>query len=354
MYEDICSQIQARMEDASFFKRKIYDFSLGLGIERAELLLEGKKELGFVKTFLYALCMFTTLRGLRQRVGLGRMRLAFTGGAAIGREVFSFYVALGINLMQLYGMTENCAVATVHREDDVRPETVGKPLPAVELRIGDDGIIYVKSPTNIKGYYKNPEATEETFRDGWVMTGDSGYFDEYGHLVVLDRHKDIMHLNDGTRFAPQELENRLKFSPYIREAVVFGNNRDMIATMISIDMNNVGNWANKQNIAYTTMMDLSLNDRVIDLIKREIRKTNDRLPEKRRIHRVVLLPKELHPDDDELTRTRKLKRNVIDERYHSVVEALYSGDSTHDLDVMIRYMDGGTSRLKSKLRLEEV
>ena len=163
-----------------------------------------------------------------------------------------------------------------------------------------------------------------------------------------------MFLSDGTRFAPQELENRLKFSPYIREAVVFGNKRDMITTMISIDMENVGNWSNKRNIAYTTMMDLSQNEKVIDLVREEIGKINDRLPEKMRLRRFCLLPKELHPDDEELTRTRKLKRNVINQRYGSVVESLYGGQDTHNLDVEIRYMDGKVSRLKSTVRLEDI
>jgi long-chain acyl-CoA synthetase len=354
MYEDICSDIRARMEDAPFFKKLIYSTSLGLGLERAEIALEGKGKFGLLKEWLYSFCMFTTLRGLRQRVGLGRVRLAFTGGAAIGREVFTFYLALGINLMQLYGMTENCAVATCHWPGDVRPETVGKSLPEVEIRIDDEGMIYVKSPTNIIGYYQNPQETEATFKDGWLKTGDSGYYDEYGHLVVLDRQKDLMFLDDGTRFAPQELENRLKFSPYIREAVVFGDKRDMITTMISIDMENVGNWANKRNIAYTTMMDLSQNEKVIELIREEIRKINDRLPEKMRLRRFVLLPKELHPDDEELTRTRKLKRNVINQRYGAVVESLYTSQQTHNLDVEIRYMDGKVSRLKSTVRLEDI
>jgi len=354
MYEDICSLIRARMEDASFFKRLMYTVSLNLGLELAESILEGKKGFGFPKSWLYKLCMFTTLRGLRQRVGLGRIRLAFTGGAAIGREVFTFYLALGMNLMQLYGMTENCGTATVHQPGDVRPETVGRVHPGIEVRIGDDGMIYVKSPANIQGYFNNPQETAETFKDGWVKTGDAGYFDEYGHLVVIDRQKDLMFLNDGTRFAPQELENRLKFSPYIREAVVFGDKRDIIATMISIDMENVGNWANKRNLAYTTFIDLSQNARVIDLIRDEIRKINARLPEKMRLHRFTLLPKELHPDDEELTRTRKIKRKVINQRYGTVIEAMYEGRRTHDLDIQITYMDGNVSRLKSTLQIEDV
>ena len=354
MYEDICSDIRARMEDAPFFKKWIYNYSLDLGLKQAELFLEGKNGLSGLKKWVYWLALFTTLRGIRQRVGLGRVRMAITGGAALGREVFTFYVALGIELMQLYGMTENCAVTACHRKGDVRAETTGPPLPGVDVRIGEDGMIYVKSPTNIKGYFNNPQETADAFQDGWLKTGDSGYFDEYDHLVVIDRQKDLMFLNDGTRFAPQELENRIKFSPYVREAVVFGDKREMITTMISIDMENVGNWANKRNITYTTFLDLSQNDRVINLIREEIRKINSRLPKTMRLHRMVLLPKELHPDDEELTRTRKVKRRVINERYKEVIEALYQGQSTHPLDIQITYMDGNMSRLKSTLRLEDI
>lgn len=353
MYEDICSDIRARMEDASFFKKIVYGYSLKVGLEHAERILEGRR-LGLIKRGLYFLATFTTLRGLRQRVGLGRVRLAFTGGAAIGREVFTFYMALGMNLMQLYGMTENCGTATVHKTGDIRPETVGTPHEGVDIRLGDDGMIFVRSPANIQGYYNNPEATAESFVDGWVQTGDSGYYDEYGHLVVLDRQKDLMFLNEGTRFAPQDLENRLKFSPYIREAVVFGDKRDFVTAMISIDMENVSNWANKRNIAYTTLLDLSQNDRVIAMIHNEINAINDRLPEKMRMARFVLLPKELHPDDEELTRTRKVKRNVINKRYKGVIDDLFEGKKTHDLDITITYMDGNTSRLKATLRLEDV
>ena len=353
MYEDICSDIRARMEDAPFLKKSIYNYALSLALEKAERTLEGKPQFGLIKKVLLSFLMFTTLRSLRQRVGLARIRLAFTGGAAIGREVFTFYLALGINLMQLYGMTENCASATCHYPNDIRPETVGKPLPGVKIRIAEDGLIYIKSPTNIKGYYNNQKATDQTFKDGWLETGDSGYYDQYNHLIVLDRQKDLMFLNDGTRFAPQELENRLKFSPYIREAVVYGDKQDTISAMISIDIENIGNWANKRNIAYTTFMDLSQNSKVIELIREQLKKINLRLPEKMRLVRFVLMPKELHPDDDELTRTRKVKRNVVAKRYKGLIKALYSSQKSYELDVTIRYMDGRKSQLKSTVKIEE-
>jgi long-chain acyl-CoA synthetase len=354
MWEDICSDIRARMEDASFIKKLFYTYSLKLGLDHAERLLDGKKGLTFPRKWLYHFLLTTTLRSLRQRVGLARIRLALTGGAAIARDVFTFYMALGINLMQLYGMTENCATVTCHYPGDVRPETVGKPLPKVQIKLDDDGMIYVKSPTNTNGYFKNPEETSASFKNGWFKTGDAGYYDKYQHLVVIDRQKDLMFLEDGTRFSPQELENRLKFSPYIRQAVIFGDKREMVSAIISIDMENVGNWANKRNVPYTTFTDLSQNGRVTELIREEIRKINQRLPEKMQIKRFVMLPKELHPDDEELTRTRKIKRNIINERYGDLIESLYNNDKSYNLDIEIRYMDGNVSRLKSLVRLEDV
>jgi len=353
MWEDICSDVRARMEDASFVKRFFYDHALQLGLEHAERLLDGKKGLDFPRNWLYRFSLATTLRSLRQRVGLARARLAFTGGAAIAREVFTFYMAMGINIMQLYGMTENCATVSCHYGGDVRPETVGKVFPGVEIKLDDDGMIYVKSPTNTPGYFNNPEETASVIKDGWFKTGDSGYYDQYGHLVVIDRFKDLMFLNNGTRFSPQELENRLKFSPYIKQAVVFGDKRDMVSAMISIDMEIVGNWANKRNIPYTTLTDLSQNDRVTNLIRDEIGKINERLPEEMRIVKFLLLPKELHPDDEELTRTRKVKRNVVSKRYGGMIEALYKGEKSYDLNIEITYMDGKAARLHFKVRLED-
>jgi len=355
MWEDICSTIMARMQDAPFLKRKTYELALGLGLEKAELMLEGKEnKLPFLKEFLYRVLFFTTLRGVRQRTGLARVRIAFTGGAAIGREVFTFFTALGINLIQGYGMTECTCFATIHRMDDIRPETSGRPLPGVEVRIDDDGMIWIRGEANFKSYYKNPEETADSVVDGWLKTGDAGYWDQAGHLVVLDRQKDLMFLNDGTRFAPQDLENRLKFSPFVKDAVVMGDKRDFIVALISIDMENVGNWARHRNVAYTTFTDLSQNPNVYGLIRSEVEKINKRLPEQMQIRHFVLLPKELHPDDDELTRTRKVKRRVINERYVDLIEALFTEAKTHDFKIEIRYMDGRISRLESVLRLEDM
>ncbi|MBU2549526.1 MAG: AMP-binding protein, partial [Proteobacteria bacterium] len=355
MWEDICSNIMARMEDAPPLKRKAYNLAMTLGLDKAERLLEGRPtRLSLFRELLYRLLFFTTIRGVRQRTGLARIRTAFTGGAAIGREVFTFFTALGINLIQGYGMTECCCFCTVHRGDDIRPETVGPPLPGIEVRIDEAGMIWTRGPGNMKGYFKNPEETADALVDGWLKTGDAGYWDEAGHLVVLDRQKDLMFLNDGTRFAPQDLENRLKFSPFVRDAVVMGDKRDFIVALISIDMENAGNWARNRNVAYTTFTDLAQNPRVYELVRSEVEKINQRLPETMRLIRFALLPKELHPDDEELTRTRKVKRRVINERYGSLIEALFTDERTHHLDIEIRYMDGRVSRLESDLHLEDM
>ena len=355
MWEDICSTIMARMEDASFLKKRIYQFALELGLQKAELLLEGKpNKLAFPKEILYRFLFLTTIRGIRQRMGLARVRFALTGGAAIGREVFTFFTALGINLNQAYGMTECSGFATIHSVGDIRPETAGKPLPGVEIRIDADGMIWIKGPGNFKGYFKNADETADTLIDGWLKTGDAGYWDEAGHLVVLDRQKDLMFLKDGSRFAPQDLENRLKFSPFIRDAVVIGDSRDFIVTLISIDMENVGNWARNRNIAYTTFTDLSQNSKIYRLVRHEVQKINERLPDRMRLARFALLPKELHPDDEELTRTRKVRRKVVNDRYGDLIEALFSESETHRLKIEIRYMDGRVSRLENDVHLEDL
>ena len=355
MWEDICSNIMARMEDAPFLKKRAYDKAISLGLEKSELMLEGKRDrLPFFKELLYRLLFFTTIRGLRQRMGLARVRIAFTGGAAMGREVFTFFTALGINLIQGFGMTECCCFCTVHRGNDIRPETVGPPLPGVDVRIDDDGMIWTRSKGNMKEYFKNPEGTADTLVDGWLKTGDAGYWDEAGHLVVLDRQKDLMFLNDGTRFAPQDLENRLKFSPFIRDAVIMGDKKDFIVTLISIDMENSGNWARNRNIAYTTFTDLAQNPKIYELIRAEVEKVNNRLPENMKLIRFALLPKELHPDDEELTRTRKVKRPVINRRYGKLIDALFTDAGDFDLKIEIRYNDGRVSKLESHVRLEDM
>ena len=355
MWEDICSSIMARMEDAPFFKKKAYDLALSLGLEKAELMLEGKPDkLPFLKELLYQALFITTIRGLRQRLGLARVRIGLSGGSAMGRELFTFFTALGVNIIQGFGNTECSCFCTMQRLDDIRPETVGPALPGVEVRVDESGMIWTKGKNNFAGFYKNEKETAETLVDGWLKTGDAGYWDEAGHLVVLDRQQDLMFLNRGDRFAPQDLENRLKFSPFIRDAVVIGDKRDFIGALISIDMENMGNWARNRNLAYTTFTDLAQNPKIYEQIRSETKKVNQRLPEHMRVLRFALLPKELHPDDEELTRTRKVKRKVINDRYSTLIEALFTDDERHHLKIEIRYMDGRISKLENEVRLEDM
>jgi long-chain acyl-CoA synthetase len=293
-------------------------------------------------------------RPLRDQRGVSRVRYAFTGGAPLGPEVFLFYRGLGVNLKQVYGQTENCAFCCVQPDDAVRLGTVGLPFPGLELRLTEEGEIVSRGPTIFAGYYKSPEATQAVVRDGWLYSGDAGFFDPGGQLVVVDRIKDVTRLTDGTTLAPQFLENKLKFSPYVKEAVVVGQDRPFVAAMINIDMENVGKWAERRQIAYTTHADLAGRPEVYALILREVERANRDLPPATRIHRYLLLPKELDPDDEEVTRTRKVRRRVIAQKYAAFIEAFYAGRSELEVSTTITYEDGRQAVLQSRVRIADV
>jgi len=298
---------------------------------------------------------FFVIRPLKNKVGLGRVRVAITGGGAISPEVFKYFKALGLDLRQVFGQSECSGIATTHRGNDVRPETVGVPIPSVEIKLSDDGEIMVRGKNTHLGYYKNEEATQECYADdGFLRTGDAGYFGEDGHLYVFDRAKDVMTIDDGTRFAPQDIETRLKFSAYINEAMVCGGNRPYVTAIVSIDLENVGNWAKKRGISYTTFQDLSQRGEVYQLVQEEIHQINERFPENIRIKRFAILLKQLHPDDGELTRTRKVRRKFVTERYQALIEDLYQSRKVHDLDLEIHYEDGRKSDLKGTIAIEEI
>ncbi len=354
VWEFIISIIQAAMDNADFFKRYFYNLGIRTAIKCTEADLAGQYP-GQWNRVLYGLLNFLVLRPLKNKVGLGRVRMAITGGGAISPEVFKYFKALGLDLRQVFGQSECAGIATTHREDDVRPETVGVAIPDVEVKLSEDGEILVRGKNIHLGYYKNEQATKEGFtEDGFLRTGDAGYFGEDGHLYVFDRAKDIMTLVDGTRFAPQDIETRLKFSPYIHEAMVCGGERQYVTAIVSIDLENVGNWAKKRGISYTTIQDLSQRREVYELVRNEIEKICERFPENIRIRRFAVLLKELHPDDGELTRTRKVRRAFVNERYNALIEDLYQAKSQHDLDIEIRYEDGRISTFKGKVAIEEV
>jgi long-chain acyl-CoA synthetase len=323
-------------------------------LKNTEEALAGRKP-GILTRIVVPLADFFVIRPLKNKVGLGRVKMAVTGGGAISPEVFKYFKALGIDLRQVFGQSECSGIATTHRGDDVRPETVGVPIPGVLVKISDEGEILVKGKNTHLGYYKNQKATSEGFTtDGFLKTGDTGYFGEDGHLYVFDRAKDVMTLTDGTRFAPQDLETRLKFSPYIHEALVCGAGMPFVVAVVSIDLENVGNWAKKRGMSFTTIQDLSQRSEVYALIRKEIETICRRFPANIRIRRFAILIKTLHPDDGELTRTKKVRRAFVNERYKALIKDLYSSENRHNLDIEIRYEDGRASAFKGLVAIEEV
>jgi long-chain acyl-CoA synthetase len=354
VWEFIMSTIQAAMDNADFIKRFFYNLAMRTALKCTEADLAGENS-GQWNRWIFRILTFLVLRPLKNKAGLGRVKVAVTGGGAISPEVFKYFKALGLDLRQVFGQSECSGIATTHRGDDVRPETVGVPIPDVEVRLTEEGEILVRGKNTHLGYFKNEKATREGFtEDGFLRTGDAGYFGEDGHLYVFDRAKDIMMLDDGTRFAPQDIETRLKFSAYIHEAMVCGAEKSYVTAIVSIDLENVGNWAKKRGISYTTFQDLSQRREVYELIQAEIGKINERFPENIRIRRFAILLKQLHPDDGELTRTRKVRRKFVNQRYQTLIEDLYHSKAKHDLDIEIRYEDGRVSTLQGTVAIREV
>jgi long-chain acyl-CoA synthetase len=303
--------------------------------------LRWKRRLAEILTFL----------PLKDQLGLRHVRRAYTGGAALGPDVFRFFHAMGVNLKQLYGQTEVSGISVVHRDGDIKFQTVGRPLPETEVRIGEGGEILTRSPAIFGGYWGDEAATAETLAGGWLHSGDAGYLDDDGHLVVIDRASDVMTLADGTTFSPQFIENRLKFSPYVREAVVFGGDWPFVTAIVAIDFANTGTWAERRQIAYTTFTDLAQKPDTYELISTHIGEVNEDLPAAARIRRFLLLHKELDADDAELTRTRKIRRGFIADRYADIVAALYGEDDAVTIESAINYQDGRTSTVRHELRI---
>ena len=286
---------------------------------------------------------------LKDHLGLSRVRNAYTGGAAMGPDHFRFFHALGVNLKQIYGQTEVAGISVVHRNGDIKFDTVGHPIPGTEIKITDDGEIITKSPSVFTGYYKNPEATQKALKDGWLYSDDKGFIDDDGHLVVFDRTKDVFTLRDGKPFSPQYLETRLKFSPYIRDSWVIGNKKDYITAVMCIDYSVVGKWADEMKINYTSYQELSQRPEIYKLVEQQIMQANKDLPEAAQIKKFTNLYKELDADDDELTRTRKLRRAFVAKRYQNIIDALYSDKNTVHIDTSIKYEDGRESHIKIDL-----
>jgi long-chain acyl-CoA synthetase len=352
IWESLVSTVQVRLEDADRLKRAIFRWGFNVGRRAAEARLGGERA-GARLRLAHRVAELVALRPVREQLGLTRLRRAYTGGAPLGPDVFAFFHAIGVNLKQIYGQTEICGIAVLHRDGEVRFNTVGVPLPGTELDIAADGEIRLRSPAVFAGYYLNESATAEALADGWLCTGDAGYLEDDGQLVVIDRAKDVMKAHDGTPFSPGFVENKLKFSPYVQEAVVFGGDRPYVTAMVSIDMDNVGTWAERSRISYTTYTDLAQKPPVYELIGEAIARANEDLPESVRVRRYLLLHKELDADDEELTRTRKVRRGTIGERYARIIEALYDeqADSV-TVTTTVTYQDGSRVERAIDLRIQ--
>jgi long-chain acyl-CoA synthetase len=358
IFENILTQVMIRMEDAGLLKRHMFGYFTRVARRCGVKMLEGSRQVSLADRTLYAVGSLLVYGPLRNALGLSRIRVAYTGGEAIGPDTFLFFRSVGINLKQLYGQTESSAYCCLQADGDVRPDTAGRPAPGVEMKIAADGEIMYRSPSVFVGYYKNPEATAATKTpDGWVHTGDAGVFTEAGHLRIVDRARDVGRLNDGTLFAPKYLENKLKFFPYIKDAVAFGDRRDFVACFINIDVDAVGNWAERRGIAFTSYTDLASRDEVYGLIAGNIASVNRDLAEDAalagsQIHRFLILHKELDADDGELTRTRKVRRGTIAERYGALIAALYSGRASVPVEATVAFEDGRTSVIRAELKIQ--
>jgi long-chain acyl-CoA synthetase len=356
--EALLTQVTIRMEDASRVKRFLFRYFMELARRVGGELLDGRP-VKAVDRALYALGNLVVYGPLRNALGMSRIRVAYTAGEAIGPDLFVFYRSLGINLKQLYGSTETSVMVCVQPNGTVKPDTVGPPMKGVEVKVLESGEIVLRCPGLFREYYKDEQATREAKdAEGWFHTGDAGYFDESGHLRIIDRAKDVGKLSDGTLFAPKYLENKLKFFPHIKEAVAFGDGRPHATAMINIDVQAVGDWAERRGIPYSGYTDLAAKPQVVELIRGCVEKVNADLARDPRlsgsqIHRFVILHKELDADDGELTRTRKVRRGFIGEKYGDLVKALYDGRDSVHVEAQVRYEDGRTGTYSADLKIRD-
>jgi long-chain acyl-CoA synthetase len=358
IWERILTQIMIKIEDSAWIKQKAFHYFMKVA-NRVEKKRIANEPVPLKDKILYQMGRGLIYAPLVDNLGMRKIRVAYTAGEAIGPEIFEFYRSLGINLKQLYGMTESTAYICMQKDGDIDSETVGPPAPGVKIKISDKGEVLYKSPGNFVGYYKNPEATAETLEDGWLHSGDAGYMTERGHLKIIDRAKDVNKLNDGTLFAPKYIENKLKFSPYIKEAVAHGMDRDFVAAFIDIDYGAVANWAERRHIGFTSYTDLAQKPPVYELIHNEILRVNKSLSQDKKlrnsqIKRYLLLHKELNPDDGEITRTRKVRRKFIAEKYGTLIEALYTRKESVHVEATFTYEDGRTTTMRADLKIRDV
>ncbi len=358
VFESMLTQIMVRMEDASRLKKHMFDRFIAHARKTGGAILDGKR-IGLADRIVYRLGEFLVYGPLKNRIGMSKMRVGYTAGEAIGPEIFAFYRSLGLNLKQLYGQTEASVYITAQPDGQIRADTVGMPSPGVEIKIADNGEVLYRSEGTFAGYFKNEQATKETkTADGWVHTGDAGFFAEGGHLKIIDRAKDVGRLRSGALFAPKYIENKLKFFPNIKEAVAFGDGRDFCAVFLNIDLTSVGSWAERNNIAYASYQDLATHPDIyaamaehVDQVNRDLSREEMMAPSQ--IRRFLVLHKELDADDGELTRTQKVRRSFIAERYGELIEALYDGSKEVMADTEVTYEDGRKGRIRARVKIAD-
>ncbi len=362
VFEGLLTSVMIRMEDAGAIKRGMFHYFMGIAKRVGPTLMDGKS-ISLMDRVLYALGTFFVYGPLRNTLGMSRVRVAYTAGEAIGPDLFSFFRSIGINLKQLYGSTETAVFVCLQPDREARADTVGVPCEGVEIKVADNGEILVKSPGLLKEYYKNPAATAEVLTaDGWYHTSDAGFIDAHGHLKIIDRVKDVGRIkggaNDGAMFAPKYVENKLKFFQHIKEVVAYGDGRDQVCVFINIDFDAVGNWAERRNLPYAGYTDLAQKPEVYQLIKECVEKVNadlsvDTLLAGSQVSRFLVLHKELDADDGELTRTNKVRRGFIAERYDGLIDALYSGKTSQFIETQVKFEDGRTGKVSATLRIED-
>jgi long-chain acyl-CoA synthetase len=358
IFENLLTQVMIRMEDASALKRGLFRHFIDVARRCGPEILDGRT-VGLAERLHYALGDALLYGPLRNVLGMSRIRVAYTAGAAIGPDLFRFYRSIGVNLKQLYGSTETCAYVCLQPDGGVKFDSVGQAAPGVEIKIAENGEVLVRGPMLLKEYYKRPDATAESIdAEGYFHTGDAGFFEESGQLKIIDRAKDVGKLATGSMFAPNYIENKLKFFPHIKEAVAFGNARGYVCAFINIDMGSVGNWAERRGIAYSGYTDLAAKPQVYDLIRECVEQVNAELADEEaladsQVRRFLILHKELDPDDEELTRTRKVRRGFVAEKYAVLIDALYDGRSVQHIETLVKFEDGRTGMVAADLAIAE-
>jgi len=358
IFENMLTTVMIRMEDAGLIKRRMFHHFMAVARRSGAAILDGKPvPLG--DRIAYAIGRVLVYGPLKNVLGLSRVRVAYTAGAAIGPDLFRFYRSIGVNLKQFYGSTETCAYICLQPDGQIKFDSVGLPAPGVEVKLANNGEVLVKSPTLMDCYYKRPDATSEAIdAEGYFHTGDAGLFDHEGHLKIIDRAADVGKMECGTIFAPNYIENKLKFFPFIKEAVAFGHQREQVCAFINIDMEAVGNWAERRGIAYSGYTDLAAHPSTYELVRDCVQQVNADLAGEdmmsgTQIHRFLVLHKELDPDDDELTRTRKVRRKFIAEKYAVLIDALYSGKTSQYIETQVKFEDGRTGMVAADLKIWE-